>query len=103
MMVGPTAVSPLSRAVIVDAGNHFETGTFSWLSRQVHWDTETLPNRSEEPAVRAARETPAVRARLGWARFPYFETAPAQDSVRVTFSDLRFGGRVGQVTVQVPR
>jgi inner membrane protein len=102
MMVGPLPVTPLSKSVIVDAGNHFETGTFSWLSRDVQWDAETLPNRTDDPAVQAARETPAVRARLGWARFPYFQTAPAPDGTVVTFSDLRFGGRVGQVTVRVP-
>jgi hypothetical protein len=101
-MVGPLPVTPLSRMVIVDAGDHYETARFSWLAPRVLWDAERWPKRTD-PAVRAAREAPAIRAVLGWSRFPYFEVLNEGNADRVTFTDLRFGARVGRTTVIVPR
>jgi inner membrane protein len=103
LMVGPLPVTPLSKAIIVDAGDHFETGTFSWLAPHVRLDPDRLPNRINDDAVRRARENATVRALLGWSRFPYFDLTPAPDGQRVTFTDLRFGARVGRTTVLVPR
>jgi inner membrane protein len=103
LMVGPLPVTPLSKAIIVDAGDHFETGTFSWFAPHVRLDPAWLPNREDDPAVRRARENATVRALLGWSRFPYFELTPAPDGLKVTFTDLRFGARIGRTTVLVPR
>jgi inner membrane protein len=103
LMVGPLPVTPLTKAIIVDAGDHFETGTFSWLGPRVRLDSDRLPNREDEPVVRRARENPTVRALMAWSRFPYFEVARAPDGTQVTFTDLRFGARVGRAVVLVPR
>ena len=102
LMVGPLPLTPLSRAVIVDGGDHYETGRFSWrtpgaVSAVVRWPKRT------DPAVEAARKVPAIRTMLGWSRFPYFEVAQVAGGDRVTFTDLRFGRLVGETTVIVPR
>jgi hypothetical protein len=56
-----------------------------------------------DPAVTRARENPRVDALLGWSRFPYFDLDQRLDGALVTFTDLRFGARVGRTTVFVPR
>jgi inner membrane protein len=103
LMVGPLPVTPFSKAIIVDAGDHFETGTFSWLPPRVRMDSEGLPKRANDPAVHRARENATVRMLLEWSRFPYFDVTPEPDGVLVTFTDLRFGARIGRTTVFVPR
>jgi inner membrane protein len=38
LMVGPLPVTPITKVIIVDAGDHFETGTFSWFAPHVRLD-----------------------------------------------------------------
>jgi len=101
LMVGPLPVTPLSRVVIVDAGNHYETSRFSWLSPHALSGAERWPKRTDR-AVQIAREVPAIRALLSWSRFPYFDLEREGSADRVTFTDLRFGRLVGETTVIVP-
>ena len=102
LMVGPVPVTPFRRTVIVDAGDHYRTGTFRWFPREVAFDPESVPKRDGHPAVRAARETEAdIRAVLVWSRFPYYEIAPGPEGTVVTLRDLRFGDRVGGVRAVV--
>jgi inner membrane protein len=103
LMVGPLPVTPFSKVIIADAGDHFETGTFSWFTPQVRLDSAPLPNRMNEPVVVRARENPRLEALLRWSRFPYFDVTPTRDGVLVTFTDLRFGARIGRTIVFVPR
>jgi inner membrane protein len=103
LMVGPLPITPVSRVVIADAGDHFETGTFSWFTPHVWRDAQRLPNRMNEPAVVRARQNPRMAALLKWSRFPYFEVTQVPEGALVTFTDLRFGARVGKTTVFVPR
>ena len=103
LMVGPVPVNPLRKMVIVDAGDRYENGTFLWRGQQLVWNGPTVPTREDDPAVIRAREQPIVRSILVWARFPYYETAPAAGGTRVTIRDMRFGPRVGSASVVVPR
>jgi inner membrane protein len=103
LMVGPLPITPLSKVILVDAGDHFETGTFSWLAPHVRLDEEPLANRMNDPSVARARENPRIAALLRWSRFPYFDVTQAQEGALVTFTDLRFGSRVGRTTVLVPK
>lgn len=95
LMVGPQLVPFVARDVIVDAGNHYETGTFSWPST-VRMRPEQIPKNDREPAVAAARAAPGVRAFLVWSRFPFWTIEPANGDARVTVTDARFmaGGRL---------
>ena len=105
LMVGPVPVSPFTRTVIVDAGDRYERGTFSWWSRSVTFDPVPVWKNAKGGEVAAARERPEVRAVLVWSRFPYWVTTPAPSATRVTLGDVRFlGQNVGRlgVTVDVP-
>jgi inner membrane protein len=106
LMVGPLPVTPLRKQVIVDAGDHYETGTFAWFPRRVTFDPEVVPKRDEAPAVLVARNTdPRLRGILVWSRFPFYVVAPAPGGVRVMLRDMRFtlAGRGGfAATVFVP-
>jgi inner membrane protein len=102
VMVGPAPVDPLRKAVIVDLGDHYRTGGFSWWSGHSRFDAARVDRREHDPAVRQARADERIGAVLTWARFPYYEVAPAPGGIRVTLRDVRFGARVGSVTVLVP-
>ena len=102
LMAGPVPVTPFSRAIIVDAGDAYHIGDFRWLPARTGFHPNTTPRLDEHPAVVRAREHPDIRAVLSWARFPYYELEPVTEGVRVTVRDMRFGSRVGQVSVVVP-
>jgi len=95
LMVGPLPLTPFTRAVIVDAGDHYETGTFSWRSASVAFSPGQIPKNDRDPAVVAARHTRVVAAYLVWARFPYWTVTPAADRVEVGVADVRFGPALG--------
>jgi inner membrane protein len=95
LMVGPVPLWSFARQVIVDAGDHYETGTFSWLGARVTFYPEKIPKNTGAPQVAAARSDNNVRAFLVWARFPFWTIEPGADGTRVTVSDMRFAGRNG--------
>ena len=102
LMVGPVPADPFTKTVIVDAGDRYVTGTFSWSSRRVQWEPEEVPKNDQRPAIRRAKENERMRAILTWARFPYYELGRGEGGTRVTLRDLRFRARVGSTTVFVP-
>jgi inner membrane protein len=95
LMVGPLPLWPFSRQVIVDAGDHYENGTFSWWRRAVTFAPEKIPKNGDAPEVSAARGDDNIRAFLVWSRFPYWTIEPTDSGTRVTVSDMRFAGRSG--------
>lgn len=94
LMVGPVPVWPFSRQVIIDAGDHYETGLFSW-GRAVTFYPERIPKNSDAPQVAAARRDENIRAFLVWSRFPFWTIESTPTGTRVTVSDMRFPGRNG--------
>ena len=88
-------MTPFTRAVIVDAGAHYETGTFSWQSASVAFSPERIPKNDGDPAVARARQTRVIGAYLVWARFPYWIVKPAADRLEVGVADVRFGPALG--------
>ncbi len=103
LMVGPAPIDPLRKQIIVDAGDHYRRGTFAWWPRRIAFDPGIVPRQENRPEVPLAKLDPDVRAILVWARFPYYEITPAEAGAQVTVRDLRFGARVGSVSVRVPR
>jgi inner membrane protein len=95
LMVGPVALTPLTRTVIVDAGDHYETGTFSWRTNALTLDPVPIPKNGGASAVRAARTDSRIQAVLVWSRFPFWRLEPADGGVRVTLQDVRFAGGPG--------
>jgi inner membrane protein len=97
LMVGPVPVTPLRRTVIVDAGDHYETGTFTTLPPRVTFDAEIVPKNGTDPRVAHAREAPHIRAFLVWSRFPFWTLEPTRGGTLVSVGDMRFAGRGGFV------
>jgi inner membrane protein len=95
LMVGPLPLWPFARQVIIDAGDHYEYGVFSWGQRTVTFVPEKIPKNSERPEVAAARRDDNIRAFLVWSRFPFWTIEPTPDGTKVTVSDMRFAGRNG--------
>ena len=114
LMVGPVPITPLRRSVIVDAGDHYDSGTFTWwpldVARgrptRVTFDPASVPKNDDRPEVALAREAPNVRAFLVWSRFPFWTLEPVAGGTRVTVADMRFmatGARFSASTVVTVR
>jgi inner membrane protein len=99
LMVGPVPLWPFTREVVVDAGDRYETGTFSWSGASVTFDRGAVPKNNDAPEVSAAREAANVRAFLVWSRFPHWELQRGSDGTVVTVRDMRFGTRFGAATL----
>jgi inner membrane protein len=96
LMVGPIPLSPFTREVIVDAGDRYERGAFSWWSRSVTFLPGAIPKNAHRPEVAAATAaSPRVRAFLVWSRFPYWTLEAEGDRTRVLVADMRFPNRGG--------
>lgn len=94
VMVGPVPITPLTRVVIVDAGDAYEVGTFRWHDRSVTFDPVPLPKNDRAPEIPHARDrSSAVREFLVWARFPAWRLDSDPAGTRVTVFDLRFMSR----------
>lgn len=90
LMVGPVPVSPFTHEVIIDAGDHYETGTYRFWSPRLRLDRAKVPKNEHAPEVAAARAAPAVRSFLVWSRFPVWEVERTGDGALVTVRDMRF-------------
>jgi inner membrane protein len=102
LMVGPVPLNPLQRTVIVDAGDRYGYGTFSWWPRRVTFDPALVPKNDRTREVDVARQAPNIRAFLVWSRFPYWTVEPVAEGTRVTVADMRFmatGGRFSATTI----
>jgi inner membrane protein len=92
LMVSPVPITPLRRQVIVDAGDRYETGSFTWQPRGVRFDSAAVLKNDTDPRVAAARDAPNVRAFLVWSRFPFWRLQADGGATRVTVGDMRFIG-----------
>ena len=101
LMVGPDAVTPFTRTVIIDAGDRYATGEFSWLSSEVRFDPQFVPKNDTDPRTLAARKSRYVAAFLIWSRFPYWTITSMPDGrTGVAVGDMRFSGTFrGRFTV----
>ena len=91
LMVGPLPFTPFTRVVIVDAGDHYETGTFTWWPMAVSFDPEPIRKNSGDPMVKKARaQERGIREFLVWARFPFWTVRRDKDGTLVNVGDVRF-------------
>ena len=95
LMVGPLPVTPLQRQIIIDAGDRYETGTFTWQPRNVRFDAGAVPKNETDPRVAVARTASNIRAFLVWSRFPFWILEPIAEGTNVTVGDMRFNGGPG--------
>ena len=91
LMVGPAPFTPFTRVVIIDVGDHYETGVFRWWPTEVSLDPEHIATNVGSPLAKRARDQdPAIREFLVWARFPFWTTRPETGGTRVSVGDVRF-------------
>ena len=95
LMVGPVPITPLRRQIIIDAGDRYETGTFTWQPRNVRFDPTDVPKNDVDPRVAIAGNAPNIRAFLVWSRFPFWTLESWDRGTRVTVGDMRFVGGPG--------
>jgi len=95
LMVGPIPVTPWQRQIIIDAGDRYETGMFTWRPRNIRFDTDDVPKNDSDPFVAVARKAPNIRAFLIWSRFPFWTLEPVEGGTRVSVGDMRFNGDRG--------
>ncbi|MEQ1896786.1 MAG: metal-dependent hydrolase [Vicinamibacterales bacterium] len=101
-MAGPVFLDPFHKQVIVDRGDGYDTGRFSWLSGTLTLTgrVSTLP--LDDPDVVVARADRGVAGILVWSRFPHFEIEDGADGRKVVVTDVRFGRFVAAGAVGVP-
>jgi inner membrane protein len=92
LMVGPRPITPLTRDVIVDAGDRYETGRFSWRDRTVTFDPAAVPKNADREEARDAARASPIQAFLSWSRFPFWQMSPGRAGTEVTVGDMRFAG-----------
>jgi inner membrane protein len=93
LMVGPQPVTPFSRSVIIDAGDHYRTGTFTWPSAAMNLDAAPIQKNETGADAQRARDASNVKAFLVWSRFPFWSVEETSSGRRVTVRDMRFGDR----------
>ena len=93
LMVGPQPVTPFRRAIIIDAGDHYRTGSFEWPAAVTRLDAGRIAKSDSGADVQRAREASNVRAFLVWSRFPFWTIEETAAGRRVTVRDMRFGDR----------
>ena len=102
LMVGPMPIDPFRKAVIIDAGDRYYTGTFRWQERRTRPDERSIMKNDDHPAVADARHDPQIAAILVWARFPFWAIRASNEGTMVTVRDVRFTalrGGFGATTV----
>jgi inner membrane protein len=98
LMVGPLPVTPFTREVIVDAGDHYERGRFSWFGPQVTFEPGSVAKNAAHPEIAAARRSPDVHAFVSWARFPFWTVDHRGAKAYVMVGDMRFAGGLARFT-----
>lgn len=105
-MVTPVAVNPFQREVLVDLGTRYEKGFLVFRP----WPTFRpagygIDVNADQPAARAAVETPLARQYLTWSRFPFFVVTRDATGTTVILNDARYSeptGTYGWAGLRIP-
>ena len=91
LMVGPIPINPLRKQILVDTGDTYMRGEFSWYPRSVRFEPQQLPKNHRSPLIdRARAQEPDFDAVLRWSRFPYWRFTEDGGAIRVNLFDARF-------------
>lgn len=104
VLASPVPLNAFRRAIVIDDGDIYRFGTVDWLRHPAFTlDPLVVPVNRDAPAAQEAAATPEGKAFLGWARFPFFVSDPAQSDPVVHIVDARYtmdpGAGFGAVTV----
>ncbi|HEU4994550.1 MAG TPA: metal-dependent hydrolase [Gemmatimonadaceae bacterium] len=101
-LVGPNAVVPWRRDVILEVEDGYRFGNWS-LFGPLSVRPDLLPKGDRDPAVHAARQVPRVAHFLRWARFPTYLVTRDGGQTEVLVGDARYpGASWASVVVRLP-
>jgi inner membrane protein len=89
-MVAPIPLVPWQRHVLIDEGDSYREGSWSPFGGVTLGPN--LIKGEDDPAVGLAKQDPAARRFLQWARFPYYQVIREGSSTVVAIVDARYGG-----------
>jgi inner membrane protein len=107
LMMGPVAITPMTRHFVAAQGDRYVAGDFRWL-RRPHIDPATVrwfaQERPASEALQIAAGSVLGRRFLSWARFPLLlEERTSDGGMRIHLIDLRYAERpdagFGTVTI----
>ena len=91
LMVGPVAVNPFVRTVVVVTGQDYRYGSLTMLPEfQLHLEPNSLSKSYDHPIVRRALESPQIQGFVKWVRFPFVEVEAVEGGHVVYFMDARY-------------
>lgn len=91
LMVGPVPINPLRKTIIIDTGDRYMRGDFTWSPRDIRFDPQQLPKNDRSPYVGLARAQESdFDAFLLWSRFPHWRFTEDRDGVHADLRDARF-------------
>lgn len=105
LMVSPHPLDPRRWEVVAQMGGVYRYGHYTWRTRTLTLEDDTIPLPKETPEYAAARSHPSVRGFVTWARFPWYEIEQTPEGTRVLLHDARYmtrrrpGGGFGGVEV----
>ncbi|MFL5580566.1 MAG: metal-dependent hydrolase [Gemmatimonadaceae bacterium] len=106
-MVGPRAVSPLDKQVVVDAGDRYLLTTLRLRPGGSRLDAvREVPKQLADSAARAALASPEGRKFARWSRFPFAVVDRSSSGTTVGLDDARYSDGTApsfaRVTVRFP-
>jgi inner membrane protein len=91
VMVGPVALNPNLRHVVIREGDRYLTGTLNWLPHpRLRISEVAVHTNAAHPAALVASGTEEARGFLTWARFPFYTIRPQGDGFSVILDDMRY-------------
>jgi inner membrane protein len=107
VMAAPQPIDPTKWDIVVEAGDEYRYGRYTWLDRTLRLDEHRLSVPKESPEWAAAQKDPSIRGFMTWVRFPWYEVVPDPRGKRVLVHDARYavrrrpGGGFGGVEVLI--
>ena len=89
VMTGPHPLDPTRWDVVVEAGDVYRYGRYTWTDRTLRLNDHVIPVAKPSPEYAAAREEPAVRGFVNWMRFPWYEVTRDARGTVVELRDAR--------------
>ena len=107
IMVAPQPLDPTRWDFVVQSGDVYRYGRYTWLDRKLFVAGDRLPVAKPSPEWEAARRHPSIRGFMTWVRFPWYEVERTPTGRRVLIHDARYAvrrrsGGWGGVEVTLP-
>lgn len=90
ILVGPLPVDSLSWDVLIQTGDHYRYGTWSWWDRSLELSDRRLPVAQQSELWDPASRDPAIAGFISWVRYPWIDVEQVEGGTRVYILDARY-------------